>query len=52
MENGEVTTLMAPDLLAAFNTVDHEILLMVLQKRVCIEETCLEWFNTYLRPRF
>ena len=51
MENGEVTALMAQDLLAAFDTVDHKILLRVLQKRYGIEGTCLEWFNTYLRPR-
>ena len=52
MENGEVTAAMALDLPVAFDTVDHEILLRVLQKRSVIEGTCLEWFNTYLRPRF
>ena len=52
MENGKVTSLMALDLLVAFDTVDHEILLRVLQRRYGKEETCLDWFNTYLRPRF
>ena len=52
MENGEVTALMALDLSAAFNTVDHKILLRVPQKRFGIEGTCLEWFNAHLRPRF
>ena len=51
MENGEVTALMALDLSAAFDTVDHEVLLRVLQKRFGIEGTYLESFNTYLRPR-
>ena len=41
MENGEVTALMALDLSAAFDTVDHEILLKVLQKRFGIDGTCL-----------
>ena len=40
MENGEVTALMALDLSTAFNTVDHEILLRVLQNRFGIERTC------------
>ena len=39
MENGEVTALMALHLLVALNTVDHEILLRVLQKRFGIEGT-------------
>ena len=49
MENDEVIALMALDLLGAFKTVDHEILLRVLQKRFGIEGTCLEWFNTYFK---
>ena len=32
--------------------MDHEILLSLLQKKFGIEGTCLEWINTYLRPRF
>ena len=39
MEKGKVTALMALDLSAAFNTVDHEVLLRVLQKRFGIERT-------------
>ena len=52
MENDEATALMVLDLLVVFDTIDHEILLWVLQRRFGIEETCLYWFNTYLRPRF
>ena len=51
IENSKVTALMALDLLVAFDTVDHKILLRLLQKICDIERTCLEWFNTYLRPR-
>ena len=42
MENGEVTVLMALDLLVSFNTVDHDILLRVMQRRFSIEGTCLD----------
>ena len=43
---------MALGLLVAFDTLDHKILLRLLQKRFSIDRTCLEWFNAYLRPRF
>ena len=39
------------DLSAAFNTVDHNILLEVLIKKFGIEGTTLQWFSSYLRPR-
>ena len=52
MENQECTNLMAIDLLAAFDTVDHVILLDVLQKRFGIEGVALSWFDNYLYPRF
>ena len=40
------------DLLAAFNTVDHDILLTVLNKQSGICGKALEWFNSYLQLRF
>ena len=46
MENGEVTAFMALDLSAVFDTVDHEILVRVLQTRFGIAGTCLDWFDT------
>ena len=52
MENQECTNLMAIDLLTAFNTVDHVILLDVLQKRFRIEGVALSWFDNYLHPHF
>ena len=46
----KVTALMAMDLSAAFNTVDHEILLSTLENRFGISGDA-KWFDEYLRPR-
>ena len=51
MENQEVTALMAVDLSAAFDTVDHDVLLKVLQVNFGIDGKALQWFDSYLRPR-
>ncbi|XP_062600658.1 putative ATP-dependent RNA helicase DHX57 [Saccostrea cucullata] len=51
MEKQEVTALIAIDLSAAFDTVDHEILLNVLQKQYGICGSALKWIDSYLRPR-
>ena len=51
MENQECTNLMAIDLPAAFDMVDHVILLDVLQKRFGIEGVALSLFDNYLCPR-
>ena len=51
MEDQKVTTMMAIDLSAAFDTVDHEILLEVLTRQFGISDMALNWFSTYLRPR-
>ena len=40
------------DLSAAFDTVDHQILLDVLENRFGITGTALSWGRTYLQPRF
>ena len=39
------------DLLAAFDTVDHDLLLEILNKKFGIFEVALQWFENYLRPR-
>ena len=36
---------------AAFDTVDHEILLSVLEKKYYITGNVLKWISTYLQPR-
>ena len=47
-----VTSLVAIDLSVAFDTVDHDILLPVLEKRFGVQDTCLEWFRSYLNSRY
>ena len=51
MENQMVTALVAIDLSAACDTVDHEILLEVLNKKFGMQNTALWGFDSYLRPR-
>ena len=51
MERQEVTALTVLDLSAAFDTVDHEILIEVLEHQFGITNSALSWFKTYLYPR-
>ena len=51
MEKQEVTSLVALDLSAAFDTVDHDILLSILRNKYGIDGKALKWFDEYLRPR-
>ena len=51
MERQEVTALTALDLSATFDTVDHEILIEVLEHQFGITNSALSWFKTYLYPR-
>ena len=51
MEEGKVMALMVLDLSAAFDAVNHSILLKVLQKQSGMEGKCLSWFDKYLRLR-
>ena len=51
MEKQWVTALVAIDLSAAFDTVDHMVLLKVLQQNFGINGKVLNWMDTYLRPR-
>ena len=48
MENQRVSALVVMDLSAAFNMVDHKILLDVLSSQYGIEGKALRWFDTYL----
>ena len=51
MEHQEVTALMAIDLLAAFDTMDHNILLDILNKKFGVGGKAGKWFDSYLHPR-
>ena len=51
IENQEVVPLIAIDLSAAFDTVDHDLLLAVLRKRFDMDQVTLKWFRSYLRHR-
>ena len=52
MESKKITSLTYIDLSAAFDTVDHGILLNVLQNKFGISGKALSWFKSYLQPRF
>jgi len=47
----KVVPLVLLDLSAAFDTVDREILLEILQNRFSINDTSLSWFHSYLTDR-
>ena len=51
MDNQMVTAMVAIDLSAAFDTVDHEILLDVLNKKFGVHNTALQRFDNYLSFR-
>ena len=51
MENQDGTAVMALDLSVAFDTVNHEILSSVLEHNFGLEDTVLNWFNSYLNHR-
>ena len=51
MENQLVTAIVILDLSAAFDTVDHDILLEVLEKCFGIVGTARTWYESYLKPR-
>ena len=51
MEKQRVMALVAIDLSAAFDTVDHTVLLKVLQQNIGVNGKALNWMDTYLRPR-
>ena len=51
MEKQSITSLVTLDLSTAFDTVDHNTLLHILNAKYGIEDTALKWFDEYLRPR-
>ena len=51
MEKQDITAVVAIVLSAAFDTVDHGILFDILDKRLGVRDTALEWVDSYQRPR-
>ena len=52
MDKGRVTALTLLDLSAAFDTIDHDILLNRLENWFGITGTALQWLKSYLSDRF
>ena len=50
-EKQSIMSLVAIDLSAAFDTVDHAILLKILSSKFGIPDKALKWFDSYLWPR-
>ena len=51
MERKKVTALIATNLLAAFDMVDHDILISVLQTKFGVKGKALDWYKSYLNDR-
>ena len=51
LDKQEVTSLVLLDLNAAFDTVDHDLLLNRLHFRYGFDEILLNWISSYLRSR-
>ena len=51
MEAQEITAVVAIDLSAAFDTIDHDVLLDVLNNRFGLDGNTQDWIDSYLRTR-
>jgi len=51
IDQGHVGALVLLDMSSAFDTVDHQLLIRILQYRLSINDSALAWFNSYLSDR-
>ena len=51
MEEQHITMAVIMNLSVAFDTMDHNILLKILESQFGVTDTVLKWFDSYLRPR-
>ena len=51
MENQNITAVLALNLRATFDTMDHDILLLVLKNQYGLDGKALDWYDSYLHPR-
>ena len=51
LDSGREAYLVLLDLSAAFDTVDHDLLLNILNKSYNVNGTALQWFSSYLKGR-
>ena len=47
-DDGEVSALCLLDLTAAFDTVDHDVLMLRLERQFGLRGVVLQWFRSYL----
>jgi hypothetical protein len=52
LDGGKGIILVLLDLSAAFDTIDHNILVSRLQSRIGVESPALTWFSSYLEDRY
>jgi Reverse transcriptase (RNA-dependent DNA polymerase) len=51
IDNGEVGELALLEMSAAFDTIDHDIMLNILRRRVSVQVAALEWFASSFTDR-